>query len=54
MILSLTIIGITHYYSSGPSGMPGAFTPTCTGEHLPGFIENSSRLAHSVSVRSLC
>jgi glutaredoxin/glutathione-dependent peroxiredoxin len=24
--------------------MPGAFTPTCTGEHLPGFIDNSNRL----------
>jgi glutaredoxin/glutathione-dependent peroxiredoxin len=24
--------------------MPGAFTPTCTGEHLPGFIDNSKRL----------
>lgn len=24
-------------------GMPGAFTPTCTDEHLPGFIRNSRR-----------
>ena len=25
-------------------GMPGAFTPVCTSEHLPGFIAASSRL----------
>jgi peroxiredoxin len=27
-------------------GMPGAFTPTCTSEHLPGFIAASSQLRH--------
>jgi glutaredoxin/glutathione-dependent peroxiredoxin len=37
-------IHITHSPRRRLSGMPGAFTPTCTGEHLPGFIENSSRL----------
>ena len=24
-------------------GMPGAFTPTCTDEHLPGFIRGAKR-----------
>jgi len=24
-------------------GMPGAFTPTCTSEHLPGYIRNSKK-----------
>lgn len=25
-------------------GMPGAFTPTCTDEHLPGFIRNAKEM----------
>lgn len=25
-------------------GMPGAFTPTCSGRHLPGYIEQSETL----------
>ena len=34
-------------------GMPGAFTPTCTDQHLPGFIKQSETLK-SLGVERVC
>ena len=34
-------------------GMPGAFTTTCTKEHLPGFIQNAGRLS-KLGVDKIC
>ena len=34
-------------------GMPGAFTPTCTDEHLPGFIRSAKQLRRA-GVQNLC
>ena len=33
-------------------GMPGAFTPTCTSEHLPGYIRNARKFK-GMGVRSV-
>ena len=29
-------------------GVPGAFTPTCTRNHLPGFIKNTQKIGKKI------
>lgn len=35
-------------------GVPGAFTPTCSDEHLPGYVERARDLAASGVERVIC
>lgn len=35
-------------------GVPGAFTPTCSDEHLPGYVERAHDLAESGVERVIC
>ncbi len=35
-------------------GVPGAFTPTCSGRHLPGFIEQAAALRARGVARIAC
>jgi peroxiredoxin len=47
MVTRTVPVSITEVLGNGTSilvGMPGAFTPVCTSEHLPGFVAASSRL----------
>ncbi len=30
-------------------GLPGAFTPTCSANHLPGYIENAEKILQKVN-----
>lgn len=33
-------------------GLPGAFTPTCSAQHVPGYVEHAERCARRASTRS--
>ncbi|MGV6801264.1 MAG: redoxin family protein [bacterium] len=34
--------------------LPGAFTPTCSAQHLPGFLENASKLKNKNIDQIVC
>jgi glutaredoxin/glutathione-dependent peroxiredoxin len=55
MMTRTVAVSISEVLGNGTSilvGMPGAFTPVCTSEHLPGFVAASSRL-QSLGVKTV-
>ena len=53
----LRTVGAREYFACGRTlvlGAPGAFTPVCTKQHIPDFVQNADKLVASGFSRLVC